>query len=65
MQEFTRIIGSIHRTGISSANSFIFRVVYRKQRKLLKKETKVSGNQVNLHIYISACICMHAELYVW
>ena len=27
MQEFTRIIGSIHPTGISSANCFILRVV--------------------------------------
>ena len=28
MQEFTRIIGLIHCTGISSANCFIFRVFY-------------------------------------
>ena len=28
MQEFTRIIGSIYHTGISSANCFVFRVIY-------------------------------------
>ena len=52
MQEFNRIIGSIHRTGISSANYFSFRVVYKKAKKLLKKETKASENQVSLHIYV-------------
>ena len=40
MQEFTRVIGSIHRTGISSANYFIFRVVYRNIKERDKGESK-------------------------
>ena len=47
MQEFTRIIGSMHRTGISSANCFIF-------SSQQKKETKASENQVSLHIILFA-----------
>ena len=74
MQEFTRIIRSIHRTGILSANCFIVRVVFLKlEKELLKKETKVSENQVSLQIRIFVmtmclCMCMYthasAELYV-
>ena len=37
MQELTRIIGSIHPTGILPANCFIFRVVDQKYMELLNK----------------------------
>ena len=46
MQEFTRIIGSIYRTGVSSS-CVEYIVVEKIVKELVKKETKAIENQVS------------------
>ena len=65
MQEFTRIIGSIHLTGILSANCSILEYFIKTREGTLKKETKVSENQVSLQICIFVMtMCLRMCMYI-
>ena len=64
MQEFTRVIGSIHRTGILSANCSILEYFIKTREGTLKKETKVSENQIRIFattMCLRMCMYTHAH----